>query len=158
MAGSCQTAVGLGWQKSKSCSGVVSARGVFFGVGRDGAIAEWKQSPPPHPCPVNLPRPQVCCPLDRTAFKIGLRLWCSWGGKCCGGGRWCPSRAASSLGWVLWVRGWRGCAKVSPDPSVPGVSPLFPHFTFFFFFSLPWRHWLKTGKSSLKWLFSCKPF
>lgn len=118
-------------------------------------------TPHPPPCPVNLPHPQVCCPLDRSAFKISLRPWCSWGGKCWGRGRWCPSRAASSLRWVLWVRGWRGCAKGFPDPSVPGVSPFFPHFTFlgfFFFFPLPWRHRLKNGKSSLKWLFSCKPF
>lgn len=153
MEGSCQTAVGLGWQKSKSCSGVVSARGVFFGVGRDGAIAEWKQFPPtPHPA--SLPCPQVCCPLDRTAFKISLHPWCSWGGKC-----WVVSKQGSIFARVGAVgAGMEGvCEGLSRSLCTWGLAPL-PSLHFFFFFPLPWRHRLKNGKSSLKWLFSCKPF
>lgn len=147
LEGGCETMVGLRWQNPRAA--VQWCQPVGFGVGRDSFPFCNSSISPLHPPPHASLHPQVCCPLDKTALKIGLCPWCSgeenvvaewpgvWAEKllhlvaCCGrgdgGGLQIPLRLGSRLSSLTSL-----------------------------FFSLPWRDLLKNGKSSLKWVFPCK--
>lgn len=126
LEGACQTVVGLGGKIQELQWSSVSLQHLLWG---------WERMQPlqngSNPLCASL-QPQVCCPLGRTAFKNSLCPLCSWGGKCCSRETWCLSREAASCGCELWTWRWGVCAKVSADPSVPGIPLCFPQLTFFF--------------------------